>query len=162
MNKQYFINILINILNNTDNSIEIHTYNEIDLPEIKIKNNFLKRLLIYNNDIYKNINICFPNLEYLGIIPQIIGSCDLKLKNIKVLELFDNFEKYHVSGISKDIFDKIIYIMVNNNIKLIKWNIISQKYLIQLSKINDIKLILISKKYESLKYLNKYKNIKLI
>lgn len=146
------------------NSIEIHTCEELILPgKINVKNPHLKRMLIYNNDIYSNINLYFPNLEILASFPQVIYKLqNYNFKNIKILECIDNFDKYYIGGISEELFNSIFYLMKNNNIKTIKWNIILQKYITKLNKVSNINLILISKKYEHIKYLKKYKKIKLI
>lgn len=160
-NKRLFTDILITILNNTKNSIEIHTYEEIKLEKkINVKNYQLKRLLIYNNDIYKNINIYFPNLNILALFPQLIYMVkNYYFKKIKILEVVDNFDKYKVNGINEDLFNSITYFLENNNIKLIKWNIVIEKYIAKLNKLPNIYYILISKKYNK-KYLKKYKNVK--
>lgn len=163
INKKLFNDILINILNNTSNSVEIHTYEEINLEEeIDVENPKLKRLLIYNSNIYKNLDNYFPNLEILSIFPQLIYNIKKYIfKTTKVLEIVDNFDKYR-NGINEDLFNSIICFLKNNNIKLIKWNIIMEKYISKLNKVSNINNILISKKYNGIKYLKKYKNVKFI
>lgn len=120
-NKKVFTDILINILNNTKNSVEIHTYEEINLEkEINVKNHQLKRLLIYNKDIYKHINIYFPKLEILALYPQLIYNIEnINFKTIKMLEIVDNFDKYRVNGINEHLFNSTIYFLKSNNIKIL-------------------------------------------
>lgn len=162
--KKWINDILINILNSTTNSIEIHTYEEIKLEkEINIKNQKLKRLLIYNNNIYKNLEIYFPNLEILCVFPQLMYNIRKYIfKKIRVLDIVDNFDKYKTNGINEDLFNSIICFLKNNNIKTIKWNITIEKYISKLNKVTNIKTILISNKYNNIKYLKKYKNINFI
>jgi hypothetical protein len=83
-------------------------------------------------------------------------------KKIRVLDIVDNFDKYRINGINEDLFNSIICFLKNNNIRLIKWNIIIEKYITKLNKVSNIKTILISNKYNNIKYLKKYKNIKFI
>jgi hypothetical protein len=62
-----------------------------------------------------------------------------------MLEIVDNFDKYRVNGINEHLFNSTIYFLKSNNIKILKWNIIVEKYIAKLNKVSNIKSILISK-----------------